>query len=333
MSEFFRGRVKVCYQGEVFSLGKSPNTINELFLMVLKCLTRELSRGYLVLKYCDKELDWITLTTDEALCEAYEMYPECLRVFMEYKNIKNAAVQMCGNELVINVEKAWKRMRAVFSVFIEGEYKGMGLLINLRLGLTTIKVVTSQEDAKKAMVFFEDSPNPILISPELFFVTSEKIVLFSFKSTYALSDVEEIKINSHILNQSTARGIALCNSRDSDIFSQVKWINIKETIGNRLIFESFEEGAKFGSPVFSENWDLLGVQITGSTCINEVFSTSEILSALKQLSYHPQITSLIQAIDPEIYLPKTYENLILTPSIPPDRVYGLSLKKIGRAHV
>lgn len=71
------------------------------------------------------------------------------------------------------------------------------------------------------MIYFEDSIFPIPADPDSFFATSDKITLFSFKSTYLLSEVDELKINpNHVFDKQ--KGIVLGQSKESDILYEVK---------------------------------------------------------------------------------------------------------------
>ena len=79
--------------------------------------------------------------------------------------------------------------------------------------------------------------------------------------------------------------------------------------------------------MFDKNWMFLGIQITDRSCINEVYSSAEILRSLKRLEYKPIIVNLIQSIEPLSNIAKNYEDLLLIPGIITDRVYGLNLSK------
>lgn len=79
--------------------------------------------------------------------------------------------------------------------------------------------------------------------------------------------------------------------------------------------------------MFDKNWMFLGIQITDRSCINEVYSSTEILRSLKRLEYKPIIVNLIQSIEPLPNIAKNYEDLLLIPGIITDRVYGLNLSK------
>lgn len=326
MNEHFSFRVKVFYQEQIFSLGKTPKTIETLLDLIQKSIPRSLSRNYIILKYYDCDNDLIILTTTESLNEAYSMYPDCLRVYVDYKPANDAIDNLELTEDLLCIKDAWKALRAVFSVFIDGQCRGLGVLVNLRLGMTTSKVLASQEDASKAMMYFEDTSVPITASPEVFFITSDKISFFSFKSTYLLSEVQELRISPVGMSFNT-KGLTLGKSRDSDILASIKSVNVKETIGYRLIYETVEECGRAGSPLFDNKWELLGLQITDRSCINEVYSCTEILRALKQLEYIPKVVSLIQSIEPLSYTLASYSALLLTPSIAPDRVYGINSAK------
>ena len=105
MSQYFSTRVKIFYQDQIFSLGKTPNTISELFSQVIKSIPGTLSQAYLSLSYYDIDGDKIIITTTESLTEAYSMSPNSLKIFLDYKP-PSLETNTETSEEIINIRQA-----------------------------------------------------------------------------------------------------------------------------------------------------------------------------------------------------------------------------------
>ncbi|OMJ83351.1 hypothetical protein SteCoe_15754 [Stentor coeruleus] len=319
-------RIKFHYRSQVYSLGKIPASIDELYDLVLRTLPEPIHPSSLNIFYTDSDCDQISLTTTDSLKEALFYNPDCLHLSIEIQNSYQEDNNPIFSEEIIDITNLWKSLKAVFSIFYDKKFSGLGILVNLRLGLTTTKVLPSIESATNATIYFEDCPAPIKINPQNFFVIAGNVVFFSFQSTFALFELEELSL-SFTTQKNIGKGLTLARIENNDVLGKIKYVNIKQSLGRRLLYECYSPCGPIGSPLFSEDLKLLGIQLSHYAQVNEVYSCEEILSALKQLEYNPKTVSLIQSIEPFLVNDCSYETLIMTPPSQVPRVHGISSNK------
>lgn len=88
--------------------------------------------------------------------------------------------------------------------------------------MTTAKVLSSHEEAARALFYFEDSSYPLYADPEDFFCVSEPLAFFTFKSTYPLAEVKEHEVDGERHVSSGAVALTLGPPYDSDFFISIK---------------------------------------------------------------------------------------------------------------
>ena len=314
-------RVKLFYLNEIYSLGYAPRTFEDLVSAVKNTIKGLVSKFQV--KFRDQEGEDLLITTSEALKEAYQGV-EVLKLWITASQDSHPSYQPPETEFSLPFQKAWECLRPVFSIVVEGICRGVGILINMRIGLTTSKVISSHEEALQAFLFFEDSSSPLHISS--FFVISEPLVFFSLNSTYSIAEVTEVFVDP--TTQIESQGVTLDKPRNSEVLSRVKWVTLKEALAGRIVYETHQVCGLAGSPVYSCDWKFLGIQLSHLSTTNEALSSAEVLNSLKLLPYSPKVVKLIQFIEPiDNYQAAYQETLLSTPSPEPNRVYGVTSER------
>lgn len=315
-------RIKIKYKDFKYSLGRCPKTIEDLYDLIKATLN---ILGNISLYYKDNENDKITITTTysylEALNQNNVLELEVLVNSSSYQTV------VCKDS-EFEIRKCVERLKAVFSVVIGGRVVGSGVVTNTKLALTCSKVLPSPEVAKTAFAIFDSSGFQFDFNPEEVWVSIEDLTLITFLAPFSLVDIAPIEINGSLVPRDNDVIYTLHQPQFQDLKYSIKKLALKEVLGNRLYFDSSTQCGPAGSPIFDNEWRLIGIQTTECQLKNLAIRCSEIYNILTQIHLSPLLAQFIEQIKPikppqeiEIYQKCLQSNCNL------NYVYGISQSK------
>jgi hypothetical protein len=321
-----RLRIKLKYNQQLYNLGGVPSSFPELLSAISRILQDLPSTSNLDIFYTDSEGDVIHLTTTDALLEAFRNTNGTLVLNIQpARRPRPKKVALKDDILLVRI--AYEKCSAVFKVCVDGQIRGVGIVIDDKIALTSPNALPNEEIARQATAIFDNSSDTLYFQPSEMWIPCNEFVLVAFKKAHGLVEIAAVHLEHDYQMTDNVQILTLSAAVEDDIFHELKYLNVRDVIAGRLYYDTNTPCGYAGSPVFDCDFKLIAMQMTTGAFSNEAVRCSEILAYIKQQPVTPAIISLLSKIEPNIMLnrPLDYNaSLAITDSPQSCRVYGIS---------
>lgn len=321
-----RLRIKLKYNHQLYNLGGIPSTFQELLSSVSRIVQDLPNTSNLDISYTDNEGDIIHLTNTDALLEAFRHTNGTLLLQIQPAR-RSQPKKVALKDDILLLQIAYEKCSAVFKVLVDNHCKGVGIMIDDKVALTSPQVLPNEHIASQAVAVFDSGTEPLYFQPAELWIACNEFVLVSFKKSHGLVEIQLIHLEHDYQLVDNVQILTLSEAVNEDILHELKYINIRDVIAGRLYYDTHTACGYAGSPVFDCDFKLIGMQMTSEECSNEAVRCGEILNYIKQQPITPAIISLLSKIEPNLMLNKTIDynaSLAMTDSPQACRVYGIS---------
>ena len=278
--------VKCVYAGEVYSIGARVETLAGL-KEHLKAAIPDLQSSDFQVTYTDSDGDLILITTDDSLLEAYKVTEGALRLYVA-RHAQSPAAEVVLDE-VMDYGRLAASLSGVFVSCLERKAIGLGVVVAPQTGVCVCSSLQALSALSSAYALFSLPGFPHYFSPAQTQSAPCGLIFLRFQVSLG-SEVKQVQLDTRPPSPGM-KLLTMHRTMNNDPKGVMKWVEVKTVSGLTFDYDTKEKCGPNGSPLFTPDFHLFGLQLTDTVQHNTALSSLSILSSL------PRCTSVIEIED------------------------------------
>lgn len=270
-------RIKVIYEGELYLLGSVPPIYSTLISVIKSTIPSLAYINHLLIYSKEGNQDFI-INNSQALQELYDLN---LTIKLEVRLARVPHRRVLNTtDKVFPFRKCMNVLKSCFNIVIGGKIVGLGVVINGWLGLTAAQNLSSEEQARNAVALFDLNSFPYHFNSNDLFICSDGITVVGFENPIKMINIQPFNIENRFIPDEGSLIYTLHHPLLSNTKFTVKSAQIKASNRSRLDYDTIKSCGPKGSPVFDCDFNLVGLQLTQVTTVNQAMTSREIYKLL-----------------------------------------------------